>query len=118
MANRFASVWPAIAAVAALSVVTAGVVKHRMVVEAPTAPKMYVPIVLAYEGGAYVGLKEFEAPTSTEEECAAKVLNEIAQIKGEAPPDAVIHGICPAIPKADVPSPAQPTIRHEQDGTI
>lgn len=85
---------------------------------APDSPKMYVPIVLAYEGGAYVGLKEFEAPTSTAEECKAKVLNEIAQIKGEAPPDAVIHGICPAIPKADVPSPAQPTIRHEQDGTI
>lgn len=83
--------------------------------------KMYVPIVLAYEGGTYIGLKEFEAPTNTQAECQAKVANEIAQIKDSAPPDAVLEGICPAIGKANVPSPEQPTItrhRAEQDGSI
>lgn len=78
---------------------------------------MYVPLITAYESGSYIGIKEFEAPTATEAECKTRVAREIAQISQTAPPDAQLIGICPAIPKADVPTPEQPKVSRGQDST-
>lgn len=79
---------------------------------------MYAPVILAYENGTYLGLKEFEAPTDTVDACKAKIAVELTKIAAGAPPDAQLTGRCVAIPKADLPGVSLPEIRHEQDGTI
>lgn len=59
---------------------------------------MYAPVVLAYEQGTYIGLKEFEAPAATQQACEDILRREIEVIGHTAPPGAKLIGQCLAIP--------------------